>query len=54
MSTPLRGRPPVSPTEPAQQVTVRLTTSQREKLARLGGARWVREQLDHATFRGMK
>lgn len=40
------GRPPVSKYEPTEQVTVRLTPTQREKLARLGGASWVRSQLD--------
>lgn len=42
------GRPPVSKTEPTEQCTVRLTPSQREKLVKLGGAAWVRAQIDSA------
>lgn len=29
-------------------VTVRMTQTQKEKLAKLGGAKWVRERIDAA------
>ncbi len=41
-----QGRPPLSHAEPTVCVTVKVTASQRAKLARLGGGKWVRSKLD--------
>lgn len=43
-----QGRKPVKPGEPTTSTTLRLTKAQREKLERLGGAKWVRERIDEA------
>lgn len=43
-----RGRPPIDPSEGTQTVAIRMTLAQREKLAKLGGAPWVREKIDKA------
>ena len=43
-----RGRPAIEPGEDTVPVTVRMTARQREKLARLGGAAWVRQRIDKA------
>ena len=43
-----QGRKPISQSEDTVTVSIRLTTSQRAKLARLGGAAWVRQQIDAA------
>lgn len=45
------GRPPLMHGEQVQ-VTLRLTVAQREKLAALGGAAWVREQIERARLPG--
>lgn len=42
------GHPPVSKTEETVTVSLRMTVSQRAKLARLGGAEWVRARIDKA------
>ncbi len=41
-----QGRKPISDTDQTVTVSLRLTTSQRAKLASLGGAAWVRKQID--------
>lgn len=47
-----RGRPPAPPgTARDERVELRLTTAQRAKLERLGGAQWVRERIDSARER---
>lgn len=43
-----QGRPPVKAGEETQTVSLRMTQAQREKLERLGGAKWVRERIDRA------
>jgi hypothetical protein len=43
-----QGRKPVKQGEPTVTVSLRMTASQREKLARLGGALWVRGKIDKA------
>ena len=43
-----QGRPPVKAGEETITVSMRMTPSQREKLERLGGAKWVRERIDRA------
>ena len=43
-----QGRPPVKVGEETQTVSLRMTPAQREKLARLGGAKWVRDRIDRA------
>ena len=43
-----QGRKPISDTDQTVTVSLRLTTSQRAKLASLGGAAWVRQQIDAA------
>lgn len=43
-----QGRKPISDTDQTVTVSLRLTTSQRAKLASLGGAAWVRKQIDAA------
>lgn len=40
-----QGRKPISDTDRTVTVSLRLTTSQRAKLATLGGAAWVRKQI---------
>jgi hypothetical protein len=43
-----QGRPPVKPGEPTVTICLRLTQAQRDKLARLGGAEWVRVRIERA------
>lgn len=45
-----QGRPPISRTEDTVTVSLRMTTSQREKMATLGGAPWIRERIDIASL----
>lgn len=42
------GRKPLQEGVPTVGVTLKMTQPQREKLARLGGARWVRRSIDRA------
>jgi hypothetical protein len=47
---PRMGRPPVPADQQARiPYNVRLTPAQREKVERLGGAAWIRAQIDAAT-----
>ena len=41
-----QGRPPVKAGEETITVSLRMTKAQREKLAQLGGAKWVRGEID--------
>lgn len=41
-----QGRKPIAQGEDTVTVSIRLTTSQRAKLADLGGAAWVRQQIE--------
>ena len=43
-----QGRKPVAEGEQTVTVSLRMTEAQREKLARLGGAEWVRGKIDRA------
>ena len=43
-----QGRKPVKQGEDTITVSVRMTPGQREKLARLGDAEWVRKRIDKA------
>lgn len=43
-----QGRKPVKPGEETVTLSLRVTVAQREKLARLGGAEWVRTKIDKA------
>ena len=43
-----QGRKPVKRGEETITLSLRVTVSQREKLARLGGAEWVRGKIDRA------
>jgi len=43
-----QGRKPLAAGEDTITVSLRLTASQRDKLARLGGAAWVRARIDQA------
>ena len=43
-----QGRKPVKQWEETVTLSLRVTAAQREKLARLGGAEWVRERIDKA------
>ena len=43
-----QGRKPISDTDRTVTVSLRLTTSQRAKLASLGGAAWVRKQIEES------
>lgn len=43
-----QGRPPVKSGEETVTVSLRMTPAQREKLERLGGAKWVRDRIDRA------
>jgi hypothetical protein len=43
-----QGRPPVQAGEETVTVSLRMTPAQREKLERLGGAKWVRDRIDRA------
>ena len=41
------GRPPKKPDERLVVVSIRLSPAQAESLKKLGGSRWIREQLNH-------
>ena len=43
-----QGRKPLAEGQPSVGVTIRMTAAQREKLKRLGGAKWVRARIDKA------
>lgn len=43
-----QGRKPLEAGEETVPVTVRMTRPQKEKLTKLGGAKWVRERIDKA------
>ncbi len=43
-----QGRHPVKAGEETVTVSLRMTAAQREKLERLGGAKWVRDRIDRA------
>lgn len=43
-----QGRKPVKQGEETVTLSLRVTVAQREKLARLGGAEWVRQRIDKA------
>lgn len=43
-----RGRPAIQAGEETVPVTVRMTLPQRDKLARLGGPKWLRDRVDKA------
>lgn len=43
-----QGRKPVKAGEETVTVSLRITVSQRDKLAQLGGAEWVRQKIDRA------
>jgi len=45
-----QGRKRITQGEETVTVSIRITTSQREKLARLGGAAWVRQQIEAASL----
>ena len=48
-----QGRKPINAGEQTVTVSLRLTVSQRAKLATLGGAKWVRARLDEISFTRM-
>ena len=43
-----QGRKPVKRGEETVTLSLRVTVAQREKLERLGGAKWVRDRIDRA------
>ena len=43
-----QGRKPIKQGEDTVTVSMRMTTSQRAKLASLGGAAWVRKQIEES------
>ncbi len=43
-----QGRKPLDTSSPTVTVTLKMTDNQRGKLARLGGAPWVRTKIDKA------
>ena len=43
-----QGRKPIKQGEETVTVSLRMTAAQRDKLARLGGAEWVRLRIDKA------
>jgi len=43
-----QGRKPIKEDQDTVTVSLRLTVGQRDKLARLGGAEWVRQKIDSA------
>lgn len=49
-----QGRKPVKQGEETVTVSLRMTPEQRAKLARLGGAEWVRTKIDKARERGVE
>lgn len=46
-----QGRKPVKQGEETVTVSLRMTAAQRDKLARLGGAEWVRRKIDRAAVK---
>jgi hypothetical protein len=42
------GRPPAPPEQRLEVVTLRVTASQKAKLAALGGGEWMRKAIDRA------
>jgi hypothetical protein len=44
----IKGRPPLSDEGESPKVSFRLTYEQQAKLTRIGGARFLREQIDNA------
>lgn len=46
------GRPRVAPVDESVIYRLRMSAAQREKLAALGGAAWVREQIERARLPG--
>jgi hypothetical protein len=44
-----QGRKPLVAGEETVPVTIRMTDTQKQKLKRLGGPKWVRAQIDKAT-----
>jgi hypothetical protein len=49
-----QGRKPLDPNTETVGVTIKMTTEQRDKLARLGGPQWVRTRIDKAREPGEK
>jgi len=49
-----QGRKPVKQGEETVTLSLRMTPDQRIKLSRLGGAKWVRNQINLANFELMK
>ena len=43
-----QGRKPVAEGQPTVTVSLRMTEGQRDKLQRLGGAKWVRQRINKA------
>ena len=43
-----QGRKPVAEGQPTVTVSLRMTEGQRDKLKRLGGAKWVRQRINKA------
>ena len=43
-----QGRKPIKEGQATVCMTIRLTAGQREKLAQLGGAQWIRERIEKA------
>jgi len=46
-----QGRKPIKEGQATVSMTIRLTAGQREKLATLGGAQWMRDKIDKAKNR---
>lgn len=49
-----QGRKPLKEGQESVIVPLRMTAGQKEKLARLGGAQWVRDRIDKAKEPGPK
>jgi hypothetical protein len=49
-----QGRPPVEAGQLTVTVSLRMTARQRQALASLGGAQWVRKKIDYAVDRVMR
>ena len=47
-----QGRKPIKEGAETVTVSLRMTLDQRDKLAKLGGAAWVRERIDKAKLAG--
>lgn len=45
-----QGRKPLAPGEQTDRITVRLSRTQREKFDALGGAGWLRKQIETASL----